>query len=345
MADVPDKVYYAGVEGGGSHSEIVVLDEQGNTVAEAVGTESNVWVIGVDKCLETIHNMVQDVKKKANISEELKFKSLGLALSGSDNAAMQKEMVRLLHERYPTDSQEYNMCNDTFGALATSAKFGIVCISGTGHNTLLINPDGQTFNCGGWGHILADEGSAYWITHKAVKTCMDDDGRLIVSDYDLSYVRGRIWEYFKLNSWFDVQPYFYKLEKSFVARFTLEVLKGARELKDPFCLHLFYEAGWFLGRSIVGICDKADPSLFYNEKCIQVLAVGSIFKSFDLLKEGFLEGLKPKYPNDVVLTGIRLVQLTVGSAVGAALIGAKHVSKELPIDYDKNVKVLFEAQL
>ena len=44
-----------------------------------------------------------------------------------------------------------------------------------------------------------------------------------------------------------------------MARFTLEVLKGAREKRDQFCLHLFYLAGWYLGRSIVGICAKADP--------------------------------------------------------------------------------------
>ena len=83
-------------------------------------------------------------------------------MSGSDNAEMQKEMIRLMMERYPTDSEEINMSTDTFGALATSAKYGIVVISGTGHNTMLINPNGESHNCGGWGHILADEGSGKW---------------------------------------------------------------------------------------------------------------------------------------------------------------------------------------
>ena len=63
-----------------------------------------------------------------------------------------------------------------------------------------------------------------------------------------------------------------------------------------------------------------------------------------VLDLGFLEGLKPKYPSDVTLTGIRLVQLTVDSSIGAALLGAKHVKRELPIEYEKNVDVLFETQ-
>ena len=46
---------------------------------------------------------------------------------------------------------------------------------------ITLTPDGQTFTCGGWGHILGDEGGAFWIAQKSVKIYFDELDNMVYS--------------------------------------------------------------------------------------------------------------------------------------------------------------------
>ncbi|XP_075258287.1 N-acetyl-D-glucosamine kinase-like [Convolutriloba macropyga] len=339
-------IFYAGIEGGTTSSTIAVMDSKGTLIATVNGPHTNPWLLGTEKTLERIHQFVIEVKEKAGLSLTEPFQTLGLSLSGGESAEIRKDIERLMVEKYPSDCLECRMWTDTFGALAASAEYGIVTICGTGQNTMLMNKDGSWHGCGGWGHILADEASAYGIAVMAIKTCVDQDDQRIMTDFDLTVVRRKIREYFKkYDDTYDLLPHFYYLDKTFMARFCAELSKAAREEDDAFCKYLFYYCGKLLGRSIVAVSNRANPEVFFDGKSVQVLLIGTVFKSFDLMKQGFIDGMKPQYPNDVTLTGIRFVQLTVPSAVGAVYLGIPNAHEVLKIDYSKNIETVFETKL
>lgn len=71
-----------------------------------------------------------------------------------------RELEQELRAQFPNLSDNYTVTSDTVGSIFTaSPNGGMVVISGTGSNALLRNPDGTSYNCGGWGHFMGDEGS------------------------------------------------------------------------------------------------------------------------------------------------------------------------------------------
>ena len=62
-------------------------------------------------------------------------------------------------ELHPNLTSSCAVASDTVGTLLTaSGTGGMVLIAGTGSNSLLVNPDGTVERCGGWGHMIGDEG-------------------------------------------------------------------------------------------------------------------------------------------------------------------------------------------
>ncbi|XP_022096532.1 N-acetyl-D-glucosamine kinase-like [Acanthaster planci] len=334
---------YGGIEGGATHSKMVLMKGDGSILAWSDGPSTNHWLIGVDQCLVNINEMAVKAKTEAGLDINKPLQSLGLSLSGGEQEAGKRRVIDGMKSNFPNVSEAYHMCTDTFGAIATACEAGgIVLISGTGSNCQLINPNGKNHGCGGWGHQIGDEGSAYWISAKAVKTVLDHEDNLVDPPHDVTYVKKAIHSFFGVSESFGLLDHLYtNFNKPKFSKFCIVLAQGASEAKDPLCIWLFREAGWQLGRHILAVAPKIDKTLLNGPNGLMVVCVGSVWKSWELLKEGFLEGLKPRHERDIEIKHLTLVSLLQSSAIGAARLGAKSVQFTLPVDFKANVNKFF----
>lgn len=336
--------YYGGIEGGATKSKMVLIQSDGKIVAWADGPSTNQWLIGQDECLKRVNDMTQEVKRTAGLSADQPLKALGLCMSGADQKEAQQQLIDGMKSKYPNASQDVSVSSDTTGAIATAtASGGIVLISGTGSNCQLNNPDGSMFRCGGWGHLLGDEGSAYWIAQRAIKTIFDHQDNLFPCEHDVTFVWETIKSYFKIKDRNEILGNFYtNFDKSFIAGMCRELATGATEKNDKLCQQLFCDAGEILGRHILGLEPKIDQSLLDGKNGLNIVCVGSVWKSWNHLEKGFTSVLKN---NSKRIKKFCLLDLKQSAALGAACLAAKTAQFTLPMDYTANATVLTEAVL
>ncbi|RZC18405.1 N-acetyl-D-glucosamine kinase, partial [Asbolus verrucosus] len=323
---------------GATHSNIVLMDSSGNILATSHGPGTNHHLTGMVECQKRIADMVNSAKLKAKMAYHQPLDSLGLSLSGCEQEATNQELLNGLKENYPNLSKNYAVGSDTEGSIATFSNCGgVVCIAGTGSNTLLINPNSTKAQCGGWGNLLGDEGSAWKIAHRSIKYCFDDLDDFEKAPFPTTAVWNTVKEHFKIQTQADILDYFYaNFDKAFIA----EVCKKVSELAnkgDKLAQHVFEEAGMHLAKSIASVVKKAEKELVEKEGGIQVLCVGSVWLSWELLKPGFVNWLN----ENANIRAISLLRLTKSMAIGAAYMGADKTGLEITKDYSKNYTVFF----
>jgi len=334
---------YGGIEGGATQSQMVLFDSNGHKVAEAEHLSTNHWQVGLDVCVKRLSELVNDAKQKAGIGKDIPLTGLGLSLSGADSVEASEKIKEELHLKHPKLSENIAVYCDTVGTIATACpNGGVALIAGTGSNCQLINPNGDRFRCGGWGHMMGDEGGAYWISHFCLKTVFDVLDNLVPSDVDITRVNQIMCSHFKVRDQFDMLKHLYsEFQKQEIASMCVELAKCAREERDELCLRAFRNAGKMLAWHIQALMPKADKSLLGSDGGLHVICTGSVWKSWDLLQEGFIDGLHPRTVADVKIDEITLLTLNKPASFGAAYLGARNAGFKLPIDFAENATAFF----
>ena len=161
-----------GIDAGGTKTVAFLATESGQIRATARGGGANLQVQGE----AGVERVLQDVIESLEAPQPIDAICLGIA--GVDRPG-ERQTVHGILKRIGV-GRAVRIENDAFIALVAGApkRVGIVIIAGTGSMAYGVDSVGKTARSGGWGYLLGDEGSAYWLGHAAVRRAIRAaDGR------------------------------------------------------------------------------------------------------------------------------------------------------------------------
>lgn len=161
--------YFLGIDGGGTKTECVVGDQE-RVLASSVEGTIKIKKIGADAAGQALETVISSACKQAGISST-KISRTCIGLAGSSIPEVSNWAYSVLKQLV---SGEVSVVNDAL--IAHRAAFnggpGVLVIAGTGSNVLGMNERGETARAGGWGPIISDEGSGFWIGRTTVAQAM-----------------------------------------------------------------------------------------------------------------------------------------------------------------------------
>lgn len=168
-----------GIDGGGSFSRLRIATKEDPFTALATeqGTSTNIYSVGREAAAHTIVEILRRACEKIDIQmSDLAFGCFGSAGLGREEE--QLFFSDLFFHVLP--STRMKLCSDGEILLVGGVRSleGYCLIAGTGSFAMARSQDGVTMRAGGYGYMLGDEGSAWWITDQAVKrTIRSNEGR------------------------------------------------------------------------------------------------------------------------------------------------------------------------
>jgi N-acetylglucosamine kinase-like BadF-type ATPase len=158
---------FLGVDGGGTKTDFLLIDEAGRILAARRAGSAYYLEVGVEALRGMMEAGIAATLEQASVPPAaLTFACIGLPAHGEDSALLPR-LDAIAAGILPIE--RYRCVNDMVcgwaGALA--GRDGINIVAGTG-SISYGEFGGRSARGGGWGELFSDEGSAYWIAREAL---------------------------------------------------------------------------------------------------------------------------------------------------------------------------------
>jgi glucosamine kinase len=312
-----------GVDGGATKTMAVVFDPDSGLAVASESGPSNADAVGFRSAGCAINGAITAALGKHDRNKPIL--AAVLAVAGIDD---HDERLSLLAEVTAVDRSLVTVVNDVVGAWASAsfASPGIVAISGTGSNTFGVNSLGSTWRCGGWGHIVGDEGSGYGLALNAVRAVLAHrDGR-----GQWTTLVPRLLKFFDLRNVEEMKHVIYRnFSKAHIAAFAEQVADSA-QAGDEVSIRIFRDGAVQLADQIATVY-----SYLHFEAPADVTLIGSTFHAGEV----FIAPLRERLRNVIGEVSFSAPRLPpVGGSLWLASRAAGAESRLSPLDLSASLE-------
>ncbi|MGM0437375.1 MAG: BadF/BadG/BcrA/BcrD ATPase family protein [Bacillota bacterium] len=215
----------AGIDAGGSKTECIIVESKNNKIlTKVVGGPANYQTVGIKKACEEVKKTFLKAKRNAELNE---IPLLGIGMAGAGRKEDKKKLKNELTLKIKNTN--IYLSDDAYIALlgATGGNKGIVVIAGTGSIAYGLKEAGKKIRSGGWGPLIGDEGSGFWIGIEAIKKAI----KAIENRGESTLLVELLKKEFSLGNFEELIPFIYnnKLPRKKIAKLVPEIFKLAQK--------------------------------------------------------------------------------------------------------------------
>ncbi|MGB7340520.1 MAG: BadF/BadG/BcrA/BcrD ATPase family protein [Phototrophicaceae bacterium] len=160
---------FMGIDGGGSTLRVAIIDEHATIVAEVKQGTANPNLIGRDVAAAHIQAAMRDVLLQVDGTID----GVGIGIAGASAVYANDWLHGIIRDVLPSCHIAAASDNEIALVGALGKRHGILILAGTGSGVFGVNAAGDSAQVGGWGYLLGDEGSGYWMGLQALKNVAD----------------------------------------------------------------------------------------------------------------------------------------------------------------------------
>jgi len=294
--------YIIGVDGGGTKTEAVAYSLEDKELGKGRSGFGNL-LLDPNKALNNIMEAIEKCKNSIEgQGEKCECLCIYLGLAGIEAGDNIEKVESLLKEKFNCRVKASNDADIAHAALLRGED-GIMTISGTGSISYGLYK-GKKARAGGWGHILGDEGSGYFIALEAFKRMTFEEDSALT----LSQLTKAIMSKLNINKVNDIKEFIYCATKGDIAAYAPVVVELAKA-SEVNSVHILKLAG----SELAIMTERLHKKLGINEP-INIGIKGSILTEVKIVREEFKSHLEKN------LVGVSLIAEDISPTKGACYL-------------------------